>query len=177
MSRKYPSIPPGNYAVGMSVGEALDKIAKEQGLNLSPVEKAKKRRDKVPLVEASSFVGPWYFMAVIPLYVVAGDNSRGMRKRIGRGGHEKTTTIKTLARWHREIAPYADQAIAGERVEIKLTRLGPNLLDDDNCTASCKYVRDSVAMLLGCDDSPRSPLIWSYDQRKEAAYGVEVRIS
>lgn len=117
---------------------------------------------------------------LIPVWVYSGDNARGMKARIGRSGHEKRTTTRTLAKWHREIAPYADRAIAGEVVRVHMIRLGGSGLDTDSLAASMKYVRDAVADFLGCDDGPRSPIIWSYDQvvgdGKNLA-GVEVRIS
>ena len=136
----------------------------------------RKKANKVPLAEVAVFEGLWYVMFTIPLHVVCGDNSRGTKFKIGRGGHEKETTIKALARGHRLVAEYADRAIAGEKVEVKLTRLGPVPMDDDNVTAACKYVRDSVAMFLGVSDGPKGPIVWSYGQRKEAVYGVEVTI-
>jgi hypothetical protein len=41
---------------------------------------------------------------------------------------------------------------------VRLTRIAPRELDDDNLRASTKAVRDSVAKWLGVDD--RSPLVW-----------------
>jgi hypothetical protein len=63
---------------------------------------------------------------------------------------------------------------------VHLTRLYPGELDTDNLQSSCKWVRDTVAKYLGCGDSPRDPITWSYDQvrvktKKEACVIVEIR--
>jgi hypothetical protein len=149
-------------------------VPEEVGAAVKPTKR--KKANKVPLAEAAVFEGPWYVMFTIPLRVVCGDNSRGTKFKIGRGGHEKETTIKALARGHDLIHPYAKRAQAGEKVGVKLTRLGPVLMDDDNAMASLKFCRDSVAMFLGVSDGPKGPIVWSYGQRKEAVYGVEVVI-
>jgi hypothetical protein len=58
-----------------------------------------------------------------------------------------------------ELAPDA-------RVLVKLTRIGPNELDDDNLRGSLKAVRDELAAQLGVDDRDRR-VRWAYDQRSE----------
>lgn len=60
-------------------------------------------------------------------------------------------------------------------VRVRLTRLAPRLLDDDNLQAALKHVRDGVADALGLhDDDPR--LHWSYAQQRERRYAVLVDI-
>jgi len=60
-----------------------------------------------------------------------------------------------------------------DRARVKLTRLSPGSLDDDNLRGALKTVRDQVADQLGIDD--RAP-IWDYDQRRSKGYGVEIEI-
>jgi hypothetical protein len=48
---------------------------------------------------------------------------------------------------------------------VTLTRIGPNLLDDDNLAGSFKHIRDEVARLIGIDDG--SPQI-KFEYKQEA---------
>ena len=60
---------------------------------------------------------------------------------------------------------------------VTITRIGPRKLDDDNLAASCKYVRDQIAAVVGEDDgSPQ--YTWRYAQRvgRNERYGVDVEI-
>lgn len=61
-------------------------------------------------------------------------------------------------------------------VVVRLVRVSPGTLDDDNLAGALKGVRDAVAFRMGLDD--RSPLVaWSYAQEVgPAAVRVEVRI-
>ena len=58
---------------------------------------------------------------------------------------------------------------------VKITRLGPRRLDDDNLAACCKYVRDAIAAKVGVDDGD-ARYTWVYEQRI-GPYGVEVEMS
>lgn len=67
------------------------------------------------------------------------------------------------------------------RVEIpctvKMTRVAPRALDDDNLRGSLKNLRDGIADRLGVDD--RSPLVkWEYAQERGPArhYSVVVEV-
>jgi len=60
---------------------------------------------------------------------------------------------------------------------VKLTRIAPRALDDDNLRGALKSVRDGVADAFGLDD--RDPkLSWEYGQRKGAVRenAVEIRV-
>jgi len=65
--------------------------------------------------------------------------------------------------------------LAGPPYVVTLTRLGPRELDSDNLQGACKAIRDQVALELGLDDSPRSPIEWVYRQER-GEYGVRVEI-
>ena len=59
---------------------------------------------------------------------------------------------------------------------VKLTRLGPRRLDDDNCQGSFKFCRDVIAELLGVDDAdPR--IKFEYDQQQSTRYGVVIEVT
>lgn len=58
---------------------------------------------------------------------------------------------------------------------VKLTRISPGVLDDDNLPASMKSVRDEIAKLSGIDD--RDPRVrWEYAQRRAGARRYEVLV-
>lgn len=57
---------------------------------------------------------------------------------------------------------------------VTITRVGPRQLDDDNATASCKAVRDSVARWLGVDDRDER-VTWRVVQEL-GAYAVRIEV-
>jgi hypothetical protein len=58
---------------------------------------------------------------------------------------------------------------------VTLTRIAERLLDTDGLTSSLKAVRDAVADRLGCDDGPRAPVTWRYEQGR-GPRGVRIEI-
>lgn len=59
-------------------------------------------------------------------------------------------------------------------VKVTITRIGPRLLDSDNCTISAKGIRDAIAALYGWDDGSDR---YTWDVRQEKGeYGVRVEI-
>lgn len=97
---------------------------------------------------------------------------------------------------HKQQQLFVRLAMTKERIEwplpcdIKLSRLSPHQLDDDNLRSSLKWVRDEVSeIILGKtfskdgtkvlkgrkDDDPR--LNWIYGQEKAKKYGVRIEIS
>lgn len=133
---------------------------------------------KSPDLTAPAFaLVPGGLAITVPVYVVAGDNSRGSRAKIGRAGHERRTTALELAKRLRELASLADAAQDGRLVRCRLVRLGGPGMDSDGLAAACKYVRDTVALFLGVDDGPRGPVRWEYDQEAGGAFGVRLEIT
>lgn len=62
-------------------------------------------------------------------------------------------------------------------LQVTLTRIGPRRLDDDNCIAGFKAVRDAIARLLDVNDGDASRVTWVYGpQEKARTYGTRVRI-
>lgn len=58
---------------------------------------------------------------------------------------------------------------------VRLIRIAPRKLDDDNNTAGFKALRDGIAKRLGVDDAdPR--VRWEYDQERGRAKEYAVRI-
>ncbi len=92
----------------------------------------------------------------LPLKIVSVANLREhWRTRAGRAKLHRATTA-ALLRSHRP-PPLP--------ITIVLTRVSARQLDDDNCVAAFKAVRDGVADWLGVpDNDPR--VTWEYGQRK-----------
>ncbi len=64
---------------------------------------------------------------------------------------------------------------AGLPSSVKLTRIAPRSLDDDNLRGCLKAVRDGIADRLGIDD--RDPRVeWCYGQEKGAPKEYAVRV-
>ncbi|WP_230682079.1 hypothetical protein, partial [Streptococcus pneumoniae] len=60
-------------------------------------------------------------------------------------------------------------------VVVRITRVGPRRLDDDNLARAAKALRDGVADWLGCDDGdPR--VSWHYAQAIAREYRVVVTV-
>lgn len=95
----------------------------------------------------------------------------------------KAQRAKTAATLHK-LARSRGTYLTGPLV-VRLVRLGPRELDDDNLAASAKHVRDGVADWLGRDDGDGT-VRWLYAQERTAArrvgqrsvptYGVRIEI-
>lgn len=139
---------------------------------LVPVQVAREPADdRKPVLLPASFTEPARW--VIPLLVKCGDNQRDHRRRIGRAGHERNVTCRTLARQLRVVAGFQEWLDTGGSVVVTLTRLSPRTMDSDGVAAACKYVRDAVALLCGVDDGD-SRWCWMYGQELAAGHGVRV---
>jgi hypothetical protein len=82
-------------------------------------------------------------------------------------GHRLTTWAE-LKRHERPIG----------QITVKLTRIAPRPLDDDNLRSAFKACRDGVADWLGCDD--RDPRVrWEYGQVRGApkTYAARIEVS
>ncbi len=63
-------------------------------------------------------------------------------------------------------APAGLVDIAGPLL-VRITRVGPRPLDDDNLSGGCKELRDAAAALLGRkNDSQEAGLFWEYCQEQ-----------
>jgi hypothetical protein len=106
----------------------------------------------------------------LPLRLVSEANSRDQWWVRDQRRRKQMDTTALLLRC--KIQPFCEQFRKGAVVTI--TRVGPRKLDSDNCVGSAKFVRDSIAKLIGIDDG--SDLIeWRVDQDK-GPYAVRVRI-
>lgn len=109
--------------------------------------------------------------------------------KLGRGQNEREHWTAKAARVKREHEAMA-VALAGPLphdlaelrraademgLTVRITRIAPKHLDDDNATASAKAVRDSIAAWLGIDDGD-ARVRYEVRQRCEGArtYGVQV---
>lgn len=108
-------------------------------------------------------------MIIIPVKTISLLNVREhWAKRAARAKLHRATSLLTLRAENGTSRPKIPLA-------VKLTRLSPRQLDDDNLRASLKNVRDGIADYFGVDD--RDPLIrWEYDQGKgeKGQYAVKV---
>ena len=78
---------------------------------------------------------------------------------------------RSTALWHMR----AHQTKPSLPCVVKLTRISPRELDDDNLRPALKSVRDGVADWLNIDD--RDPLVkWEYGQEKGKPKGVRVEV-
>lgn len=77
---------------------------------------------------------------------------------------ERAVIDAALARVERTAGPW----------RVVIVRVGPRRMDDDNCTAAAKGVRDAIAGWLGVDDGSADA---SWTVRGEIARGYAVRVS
>lgn len=63
-------------------------------------------------------------------------------------------------------------------VVVRLVRIAPRSLDDDNLQGVFKAIRDGVADAYGIDDKDRSRIRFEYDQERGAPrqYGVRIEV-
>lgn len=61
---------------------------------------------------------------------------------------------------------------------VRMVRVSPGELDTDNLTSAFKAIRDEIARVCGCGDSPRDPITWAYAQEKckRGHFGVRVEL-
>lgn len=81
----------------------------------------------------------------------------------------------------REIDAMLLNALQGRKVElpcsVKLTRVGPKILDGDNLQSAFKATRDAIARRLGIDDGdPRIKFEYNQTPIGERSYNVIVEI-
>ncbi|MFI5299313.1 MAG: hypothetical protein ACHREM_14560 [Polyangiales bacterium] len=62
-------------------------------------------------------------------------------------------------------------------VAIKLVRLSPRRLDDDNSIAALKAVRDAVSVWVGVDDGDVRAVSWTYAQGRARTVGVRIIVT
>ena len=61
---------------------------------------------------------------------------------------------------------------------VRLTRVGPKLLDKDNLAGSFKFIQDAIASKMKVDDGDPTKVDWQYEQVAigEHRYNVKVQI-
>jgi len=74
-------------------------------------------------------------------------------------------------------------ALRGKRVElpcvVKMTRIGPKKMDNDNLAGAMKHCQDQIARQLGVDDGDESKVIFHHYQMPIGSrdYAVKVEIT
>lgn len=113
----------------------------------------------------------------LPLRIVSEANMRGHwaaghRRAAEQRGVVKMALYQRLAELR---AMLAHGYAPGDRIVVRLTRIGKRTLDGDNLQRAGKACRDGVADALGIDDAdPR--LEWRYDQAVAKQYGVRIEV-
>ena len=113
----------------------------------------------------ASLSGPPVLAVRVPVLIVSEANRRDHH-------HQKAKRVRShreavgacLLPHHRLRSELVAQLRQGGRLSVHFVRRAGGQLDDDNLANGCKAVRDAVAAWLGCDDGPRGPLRFSYDQ-------------
>lgn len=112
----------------------------------------------------------------MPIHTVSENAYRGMNRFVKAEKTKKQReNVKLLLRQLRAVP----RVVNGQpnRYEVKLVRISPGELDDDNARGAMKAIRDEVAEWIGLDD--RDPLIvWKYGQEKaeRGTCGVRVEV-
>lgn len=156
-----------------------ERIARDKGLlatakptpqtALAPVVGRPKRKKKELL--PSVFVPPNAF--IVPVEVVSLNAAKSMRATMGRKASQRAAVCQLLGKHLDVLVPYAQAFHAGKPIVVRLARLGGRGLDSDNLAGSMKWIRDSVADMIGAND--KSPLIcWEYQQFDNERIGVRI---
>ena len=115
---------------------------------------------------------------VLHIRTVSESNARGhWSKKAKRAKSQRSVTALVV-----RSALSCSELIRGYRMAVyplavKLTRVAPRALDDDNLRGALKAVRDGVADALGVDDGHAS-IMWQYAQEKgpPKTYAVVVEV-
>lgn len=147
------------------------------GLSPQPAPAQKGKARPPVMVQPAVRPRPAGVEFVVPLHLTPVTNKGAVKRgAIGRSGRDRRAVAAVLARDLAALAPFADAARTGWPVRCRIVRLGGGEMDDDNLQAAAKWVRDTVALFLGVDDSPRGPVRWQYGQEPGGAVGVRVEL-
>ena len=127
-----------------------------------------KNRPTFSLLESSS--GNWSITLALRCTVASEANKRdhwAVKKRRGDAQREELALALKLARLADHKVPLP--------VVVTWTRIGKQMLDDDNLSGSFKALRDKLAEWLGVDDGDTAAVSWKEEQR-QGEPGVEVTI-
>lgn len=141
----------------------------------APAGRRKRLRPKLAKLAAWT-TGPATTI-VVPLFVAPVSNGGAIKRSlIGRAGGDRRATGRALAACLPFLVPLAAAAQAGRPLRVELVRLGGGRMDDDNLTLTMKWVRDTVALFLGVDDSPAGPVAWKYGQQPDGKAAVRITL-
>lgn len=99
-----------------------------------------------------------------------------------RGSEHWTAKMRRKKAQQLEVTVALHNNLLGRKVRlpcaVRLTRIGPRLLDKDNLAGAFKFVQDAIATKLGVNDGDRSKVDWHYDQVAigEHRYNLKVQI-
>ncbi len=111
----------------------------------------------------------------VPMRTVSEANTRGHWATKARRAKDQRTTCRLVCG-----APLAKYRLGLRdgyvpRLHIRITRIAPGELDDDNLPVALKSVRDGITDALGLTNDRDLRLVWVYSQaRKARTYAVEI---
>ena len=113
---------------------------------------------------------------VLPIRTYSELNQRGHWTKRARRFGEQRFIAKTLAREAFGYYPLSHKVPGAlSKWAVKLVRVSPGTLDDDNLRGALKAVRDGIADALGVDDGGFC-VRWEYHQEKGKCHEVRVEI-
>ncbi len=141
--------------------EAVQKLT---GASKGKRSKGVKKREPLPLVTLRHFAHREW--VDLPIRTVNESNNRDhWRVRAKRNASNRFASEMLCTKWLQKISDGT----------VRLTRIGPGVLDDDGVVSALKAVRDGIAEWLGIDDGdPR--IRYEYAQEQRRAYGVRVEL-
>lgn len=136
------------------------------------------RPRKEAMVVPAADLGPGSTLTLtIPLRLDPTTNGGAVKRwLVGVAGKHRRAVAAALGRQLAALASVREHIDRGGRVRCTITRLGGGLMDGDNLQPTGKWVRDTVALFLGCGDGPRGPIEWAYDQQPGGPWGVRVKL-
>lgn len=156
---------------GLIAQQSTDKVIEDHGRINAPLPR-KRKKELIPSMHVSP--GTWL--------IGVETHSINLQLRSTRAGmkwkaSQRMATMMIMGKNHAALVPFADHGIhAGQKITVDLVRLGGSGIDSDNLQGAMKYIRDTIAEMLGTNDN--NPLIeWTYGQQQNGKVGVKVKIT
>ena len=131
--------------------------------------KVGKRKAEIAKLRQQADFGPGYCDVVIPIRVQTESNTSGHWRRKNTRAAFQSGAVNLFLRKPGMLPPLP--------VVVQFTRYGVGTMDTDNLVSAFKHVRDAVASLYGCGDSPKDPITWAEPKQEVAGeYAIRIRI-
>lgn len=90
--------------------------------------------------------------------------------------HWRVDQKRAKAQLSETVAALTGKPMPSLPVTVRLVRMAPSVMDDDNLAASLKHYRDGVAKVYGTDDGDGDAYRWVPDQERSSTWGVRIEI-